>query len=173
VQDRMSQEKRPVKSISGCNSMYRKDALRKVGGFDVTLSVNEDTELNKRLTKCSTLLYVPDAVVLHDQNRGVKAFIKRMFFFGYGRGSKRLWDLQVIPPIVGALSLLFIFLSLRVLFAIILLYVLTVTYFDIQIFFKAKKIKFLFSVPLIFVVEHLSYALGFWRGILLPQRGHK
>jgi glycosyltransferase involved in cell wall biosynthesis len=173
VQDRISQEKRSVKSISGCNSMYRRDALLKVGGFDTTLSVNEDTELNNRLTKCSTLLYVPDAVVSHDQNRGVMAFIKRMFFFGYGRGSKRLWDLQVIPPIVGALSLLLIFLSLKVFFAIILLYVLTVTYFDIKIFFKAKKFKFLLSLPLIFVLEHLSYTLGFWKGILLPQRGLK
>lgn len=173
VQDRVLQGKRNVKSISGCNSMYRKSDLLKVGGFDSTLSINEDTELNKRLTKSGTLLYIPDAVVLHDQERGVVAFIKRMYFFGCGRGKKRLWDLQVIPPIGGAFSLLLLFVSLKAFFFIILLYVLTLMYFDIKIFFKAKKFKFLVSVPLIFILEHLSYTLGFWRGILLPQRGLK
>jgi cellulose synthase/poly-beta-1,6-N-acetylglucosamine synthase-like glycosyltransferase len=39
VQDRVLKGKRIVRSISGCNSMYRKMDILKVGGFDVHLSI--------------------------------------------------------------------------------------------------------------------------------------
>jgi len=49
VQDRVLKDKRFVKSISGCNSIYRKEDLVKVGGFNVKLFINEETELNRRI----------------------------------------------------------------------------------------------------------------------------
>jgi hypothetical protein len=109
---------------------------------------------------------------MHDQNRGVMAFNKRMFFCRIREGEQEIMEPRIIQPIVGAFFPLLTFMSLKVFFVIIFQHVLMITYFDIKIFFKAKKFKFLLSMPLIFVVEHLSHAQGFWRGILLPQRGH-
>ena len=166
VQDRVFKEKKLVKSISGCNSMYHKEDILKVGGFNVKLSINEETELNKRLGMLGKLLYTPDAIILHNQDRGLKEFAKRIYSFGRGRGKNRLWDLQVIPPIIclGILPLLFVapmvFLSAVIMYAIVLLY------FDLKMFLKAKEVRYLFSVPVVFIMEHLSYTLGFWRGVL-------
>ena len=56
VQGRFFKDKRYVKSISGCNSMYHRNDIIKVGGFDVRLSTAEDTELNRKLLKTGKLL---------------------------------------------------------------------------------------------------------------------
>ena len=139
--------------------------LIKIGGYNVGLSMNEETELNKRLAKLGKLLYTPDAIILHNQDRDLKDFSKRMYLFGRGRGENKLFDLQVIPPIliIGAIPLLFlrpiIFLYAVLLYGIILLY------FDLNIFLKTKKFQYLFSVPIVFMIEHLSYTAGFWSGV--------
>jgi len=166
VQDRVFKEKKLVKSISGCNSMYHKEDVLKVGGFNVKLSINEETELNKRLGMRGKLLYTPDAVILHNQNRDLKEFAKRMYSFGRGRGKNRLWDLQVIPPIICLGILPFLFVAPMVFLSAVIMYVTVLLCFDLKIFLKAKEVRYLFSVPVIFIMEHLSYTLGFWRGIL-------
>lgn len=171
VQDRVFKEKRFVKSISGCNSMYRKEDLIKVGGFNVGLSINEETELNRRLTKLGKLLYTPNAIVLHNQSRKLRDFAKRMYLFGYGRGKNRLWDLQVIPPIIGLITLLLPFISLKAFLFMIFLYGFVLLCFDFKIFMKIKEPKYLLSIPIVFIIEHLLYAIGFWRGILKSLAG--
>ena len=173
VQDRVFEEKRFVKSISGCNSMYRRSDLIKIGGFNVKFSMNEETELNKRLMKFGKLLYAPNTIVLHNQDRDLNDFIKRIYLFGYGRGNHRLWDLQVIPPILGLIVLLLLFVSLEAFLFMILLYIMILLCFDVKIFLKAKKIPYLFSIPIIFVIEHISYTLGFWRGIVQLRKDRK
>ena len=162
VQDRVFKEKQFVKSISGCNSMYRKEDLIKVGGFDVCLSINEETELNRRLTKLGKLLYTPNAIVLHNQNRNLRDFTKRNYLFGYGRGKNRLWDLQIIPPIIGLITLVLLFVSVKAFLFLILLYVFILLCFDFKIFMKVRKVQYLVSIPIVFIIEHISYTAGFW-----------
>lgn len=166
VQDRVFKERRFVRSISGCNSMYRKEDLINVGGFDVGLSINEETELNRRLTKLGMLLYTLDAIVLHNQNRGANDFAKRNYLFGYSRGKNKLWDLQVIPPILGLITLVFLFISQEAFLFMIFLYAFVLFCFDLKIFMKVKKVQYLVSIPIVFVIEHLFYAIGFWRGTM-------
>jgi glycosyltransferase involved in cell wall biosynthesis len=166
VQDRVFKEKRFVKSISGGNSMYRKEDLIKVGGFNVGLSINEETELNRRLTKLGKLLYTPNAIVLHNQNRNLRNFANRNYLFGYGRGKNKLWDLQVIPPILGLITLLLLFVSLKAFLFMIFLYAFILLCFNVKIFIKLKKVQYLVSIPIVFIVEHLPYAVGFWRGVM-------
>lgn len=173
VQDRVFKEKRFVKSISGCNSMYRKEDLLKIGGFNVALSINEETELNKRLTELGKLLYTPNAIVLHNQNRNMRDFAKRNYLFGYSRGKNRLWDLQVIPPIIGLITLMFLFLSLKAFSFMLFLYAVILFCFDFKIFMKVKKAQYLVSILIVFIVEHLSYTLGFWIGLLKNLGGVK
>jgi len=166
VQDRVFKEKRFVRSLSGCNCMYRRSDIMKVGGFNIKLSINEDTEMGEKLRKFGKLLYIPNAIVLHNQNRSFKDFVRRMYKFGYGRAKNRIWDLQCIPPVIA----LFVFLSLVIsptfFFFMISLYALVLLYFNFKIFLNSKKAIYLISVPIVFIVQHLAYTLGFWRGII-------
>lgn len=166
VQGRFFKDKRFVNSISGCNSLYRKEDILKSGGFDVHLSTAEDTELNKKLSNFGKLLYTPYAIISHNHQRGLKDFGKRMFQYGYGRAKGRLWDLQVIPPILMLfllVSLVFtgwIFLSMIGIYAIILIIM------GMKFVVKEKNIKYFISVPIIFIFEHGLYTIGFWKGLL-------
>ena len=166
VQGRLFKEKRFVKSISGCNSMYRRKTLIEIGGFDVTLYINEDTELNRRLSKIGKLLYTPDAVVLHNQGRGLKDFANRMYQFGCGRGRLRLWDLQCILPIIAPLLFVSMAFSYFILVSVISLYVFILIVMGLKIAIRERDIRYLGSIPIVYAIEHNSYAIGFWKGLL-------
>jgi GT2 family glycosyltransferase len=166
VQDRVLEGKRVVKSISGCNSIYRKKDIIAVGGFDVRLSINEDTELNSRLQQLGTLIYTPDAIVHHHQERGLGDFARRMHFFGYGRGVNRLWDLQVLPPIAAIGILLTAFVAPPAFFSLLAIYAVIIGGYTLVLLAKARKPEYLFSIPIVFVLEHASYTVGFWKGTI-------
>lgn len=165
VQGRVFRERRIVKSISGCNSMFQRDVLIRSGGFDVALSINEETELNKRLSKMGELLYTPDAMVLHNQNRGLAAFAKRMYQFGYGRGRLRLWNLQCIPPMTALFLLLSLLLTPWIFMGGTVSYVLILVIMGLKASASEKGVKYAGTVPIVYLVEHLSYSIGFWRGL--------
>lgn len=166
VQGRPFAEPRFVKSISGCNSLYRRSDLLDGGGFDTSLVTTEDTELNRRMLRRGKLLYVPSAVVEHRHERGLRAFARRMFQYGYGRGQ----SLLVGPPLfvsVGAVGLLALTLLrpwagllLMALYGALLLVTAAVS--------AARKhdARYLASVPAVLVIEHVCYVAGFWHGIL-------
>ena len=169
----MLKGKRIVKSISGCNSIYRKKDIIAVGGFDVRLSINEDTELNSRLQRLGRLIYTPDAIVHHHQERALWDFARRMQFFGYGRGVNRLWDLQVIPPIAAIGVLLTAFVAPPAFFALLGIYVAIIGGYTLVLLAKARRPEYLFSIPVVFVLEHVSYTFGFWKGMIeaVSRRG--
>ena len=56
VQGRVFNKKRLVRSISGCNSMYRRQDILEVGGFNPSLPGAEDAELNSSTPSCMTKL---------------------------------------------------------------------------------------------------------------------
>lgn len=166
VQDRVLPSKRIVRSISGCNSMYRKKDLVEVGGFDVKLSINEDTELNTRMQHLGTLVYTPDALVHHNQERTIVEFVRRMHFFGYGRGVNRLWDLQVVPPLAAVGILLLAFIAPLASAALIVIYAAIVGLYTLTIYGKVRRLKYLISVPAVYLLEHIAYMFGFWKGTI-------
>jgi glycosyltransferase involved in cell wall biosynthesis len=173
VQDRVLKEKRVVRSISGCNSIYQKEDIVAVGGFDVRLSINEDTELNSRLQQLGMLVYTPDAIVHHHQERGLEEFVRRMHFFGYGRGVNRLWDLQVVPPIAAIGILLTAFVAPLAFVALLGIYVAIIGGYTLFLLARARRPEYLFSIPVVFVLEHASYTFGFWKGTIeaISRRG--
>lgn len=173
VQDRVLKNRGVVPSISGCNSMYRRKDLLDIGGFNVTYMLNEDTDINLRLQKRGKILYTPEAIVFHNQERNLRQFCKRMFSFGYGRGHNRLVDLQIIPPI----SLIFVFaisfLNPMIFFGLIALYLFIIILFSLNILLNSKKTKYFFTIPFVFLLEHLCYSIGFWWGLLKSGIGDK
>lgn len=166
VQDRVLKTRRFVPSISGCNCMYRTKDLRAIGGYNTTYFMNEDTDINKRLQKKGKLLYVPEALIYHNQNRNLNKFCKRMFWFGYGRGYNQLYDLQVIPPVsVIFIIILLIFTPFWVV-PIIILYIMIVMLFTGSIILKKTKYSYFLTIPVIFFMEHIWYTIGFWYGTI-------
>lgn len=170
VQDRVFKAKRFVKSISGCNSVYRKEDLLKVGGFNVALSINEETELNIRLTKLGKLLYTPNAIILHNQDRDLRDFAKRNYSFGYGRGKNRLWDLQVVPPILVLLLLVSLFFTSWIFLGMVGIYVAMLAVMGMKFVIQKRTFKYLVSVPIVYIIEHILYTVGFWRGLIGYRR---
>lgn len=166
VQGRFFKDKRFVKSISGCNNMYRKIDILKVGGFNLRLSTAEDTELNSRMLKLGKLLYTPNAVVLHNHKRGLRKFAKRMYQYGYGRATAGLWDLQVVPPIIAFLLFISLVITPWVLVGMFALYAIMLGFMGIKFAISKMSIIYIISIPIVYVIEHMFYTLGFWRGIL-------
>jgi glycosyltransferase involved in cell wall biosynthesis len=166
VQGRFFKEKRFVRSISGCNSMYRRTDLEQVHGFDVTLGTAEDTELNNKMLKIGKLLYTPEAIILHNHNRGIKDFAKRMHQYGVGRAKSRLLDLQIIPPVFIVFLIASLFVNPWIFIAFLSIYLIILFATGIYFAGKEKEVKFCVFIPAVLFIEHGSYTLGFWRGLL-------
>ncbi|MEE9288930.1 MAG: glycosyltransferase [Bacteroidota bacterium] len=166
VQGRNFRTKRLVSSISGSNSMYRRKDILEVGGFRTDLVTAEDTELNHRLLGRGKLLYVPDAVIHHHHERGLRAFAKRMFQYGYGRGQALLVGVPILLPIsvpvVIALAVLFPLLLLPVMGV----YVSTLFISSAWVSIKKRQFRFFGALPPVYLIEHACYVAGYWASLL-------
>lgn len=169
VQGRVFKDSRYVKSISGCNSMYRKETVLEVGGFKVNLPGAEDTELNGRLLARGKLLYVPDAIVFHHHGRGLKGFAIQMLRYGRERAVAQRWDLQVIPPLMIPLVLVSLLFTRWVFLGLLGLYLLILAAMGLRFAIGERDVRFLVSVPIVYAVQHSLYALGLWRGLILRR----
>lgn len=167
IQGRFFEDKRYVKSISGCNCMYRKEDILKIGSFDVALHTAEDTNLNSKLLKLGKLLYTPNAIIMHNHQRGLRSFAKRMYQYGYGRARARLLDLQVIPPLLALLLIILLFYNYYIFLAVMGIYLLGSLYIGIRFAKTEKNPRYMFSIPMVYFVEHSMYILGFWHGIFI------
>jgi glycosyltransferase involved in cell wall biosynthesis len=170
LQSRIYRDRRYVKSIGGFNSMYRREDILKAGGFDTSLPGGEDLELNKRLSKIGKLLYVPEAVVLHQHSWTPGKFAKKMFRYGKERGMIRAWDLQVVPPLIIPLVFLSILINYWIIVSLLGLYCVLLAAMALKVTFKEKNIRYLFSISVVYIVEHAAYTVGFWKGIIFPRK---
>jgi cellulose synthase/poly-beta-1,6-N-acetylglucosamine synthase-like glycosyltransferase len=74
-----------VRTIAGCNSIYRKKLVKEFFPLPET-SAAEDTLLNYRLTKAGhRLLSAPDVMVWHDRHyKTIKSLLKQLILYGKG-----------------------------------------------------------------------------------------
>ena len=165
VQGRVYETKKTVSSISGCNCMYRKEDLVRVGGFDLNLPTAEDTELNRRMRKIGTLVYTPDAIINHNHTRGLKEFAKRTYQYGYGKGKCLIRDLQLIPPIAAAVMPFLLLISLWAFALMLLLYLAVLLVFTTIACWKGKKPEYFPRIMAVYIVEHIAYTVGLWKGL--------
>ena len=169
VQGRLFKRKRLVNTVSACNSMYRRQDILEVGGFNTNL-ISEDSELNGRLLKKGKLLYTPEAVVLHDQDKGLKDFAKLMFRWGKGIRETRRWKVQVMPPLLVPLLIPCAIFLPKVFFALLGLYFLGTLAIGANFAIREKDIRYLVSIPLVYIIQHTLYSAGFWKEVLRPHR---
>ena len=170
VQGRFFKTKRFVRSISACNSMYRREDVLMVGGINADLPGAEDRELNKRLSKLGNLLYTPKAVVLHQHSWTPTKFVGKVYGYGEQRGMIRIWDLQVVPPLILPFLGLSLIFTPWFLVAMVGLYLALIESMGIRFAAKERDWRFLFSIPTVYVIEHGLYTIGFWKGILFSYK---
>jgi GT2 family glycosyltransferase len=157
-------------SVCGANGMCRREDILRAGGFNVTLSGAEDLEFGSRIGKLGKLIYTPDAIVLHDHDRGLKDFAKQAYRYGGWRREARLWDWQAIPPLAVPLILLSLILSRWICLGAIALYVIATITIGVGIAVQEKKPIYLVSIPVAYIVQHVSYIIGFWKEAIRPRK---
>jgi len=173
IQGRTFKSKKLVKSVSASNSMYRRSDLIKIGGFNPDLSGADEIELNARLRKVGKLLYVPEAAILHDHGRSLKEFAQNMYYYGGWRKESGVWDLQSVPPLLAPLLLLTLLINCWILPAFIGAYLVIIGAIGLRFAIQERNMIYLVSVPIIYLVEHFFYTIGFWREIIRPRKMRK
>lgn len=159
----------------GC---YKREIFDIIGFFDEDLVRNEDDEFNTRLIKNGyKILLVPDIVSYYYARDTLAKLWKMCFQYGYFKpfvvkksGIILTWR-QLIPAafacsliFFGIFSLFFKSFSL-IFLSIILSYLIINMGFSFLIAAK-KGVKYIFTLPIIFVVLHFSYGYGYLKGIL-------
>ncbi len=166
VQGRMFRERRFVTSISGSNSLYRRADLLAIGGFRTDLVTTEDTELNRRLLNRGKLLYIPDAIVRHRHERGLRDFARRMFQYGFGRAQSLLLGPTLLMPVASAGILLLALVQPRYAVLLAALYGVAVLASAAVAAVRKRRLRFLASLPVVYLIEHAAYVAGFWVGVV-------
>lgn len=78
---------KPIRALSTCNCVYRREALDRAGGFpeDPLFQTpgGEDSVLAERVTQLGPCVYVPDAVIYHRPRGSLRSVFR--WFMGRGR----------------------------------------------------------------------------------------
>jgi glycosyltransferase involved in cell wall biosynthesis len=69
-----------VQAVYTSNVAYRKAPLVSIGGFDESLTANEDTDVSRRLRRAGgRIMFVPGAVIRHSHHATMATFIVQTF----------------------------------------------------------------------------------------------
>ena len=156
---------------------YRRDVFERIGLFDVELVRNQDDELNYRLIKSGGRIYMASAIKSYYYPRdSIGKLWKQYYEYGY-------WKVRVIQkhklpaswrhlvPGTFVLSMLMAgplaLVDTRAAYlfmAITASYLLLAVLFSIRIAVE-KGIRYLPLLPVIFATLHISYGMGFLKGI--------
>jgi len=159
----------------GC---YKKEVFQKIGMFDEDLVRNQDDEFNLRLLNYGgKILLVPEIISKYYARGSLKKLWRMFYQYGYFKplvawkvGTKRIWR-QMIPAVfVSGLFALTLYTIDRpaewvYLAAYAGVYSLTNVLVSVRIAAN-KSWKLLPVLPVVFSVLHLSYGIGYLRGVL-------
>lgn len=170
-----STEPRYVDTVPfGC---YKKEVFQRIGCFDEELVRNQDDEFNMRLVKRGGKILLRPEIVSNYFARNSLLKLWRMYFqYGYFKPLVLqkvgivLTGRQLIPSVFigvlissGILSLLVASLS-WMFFGPLLVYIFAEIVFSVPTAFR-KGFKYLLVLPMAFVTLHLSYGLGYLKGV--------
>ncbi len=156
---------------------YRRDVFRKIGYFDENLVRNQDDEFNLRLIKKGgKVLLVPGIVSYYYARDSLSKLFRMYYQYGYFKplvaakvGGVLTWR-QLVPAlfvggvISSALLSFFYRPSLWLLLLILGAYIAASAAFSVKTALR-KGAKYLWLMPQAFAALHVSYGLGYLRGI--------
>jgi glycosyltransferase involved in cell wall biosynthesis len=158
----------------GC---YRREVFNKIGLFDEELVRNQDDEFNLRLKKQGGQILLVPKIISYYYARDSLSKLWRMYYqYGYfkplvARKVGGIFTLRQLVPSLFVSSLLltaimsFWFPLMKTIFAII-----GCSYLAMNIYFSSKAaldkgIKIGLALSLVFPVLHISYGVGYLKGI--------
>ena len=165
-------ERRFVKALSGHNSLFRREALVEVGGYDERFELNEDTDISTRLMEKGYKLILDRNIYVYHKRRDTPASFARQFFqYGVGRmrsmlTHQRYVDLRILGLFLG--TILFATIALTwpaVFFTVSTVYFTVILISSVIGAAKVQSMRILPNILLLFAVEHLSYFAGMIAGL--------
>lgn len=173
---RVAKEKKEVTTVPFV--LYKKEALEKVGLYDEDMKYGEDFTLNYKLMKAGYKLLVdPKAIVYYYKRGTILSFSIQMYNYGITKaiiGKKYSSSLKVshyIPSIAVIFLVMFGILGIYVIEFILLLYLMIFLYIVViissSLISAFKKNQWLFTglMPILYIIEHFAYSIGFLRGL--------
>ena len=166
----------PIKALSNHNSLFRKNALVEVGGYDERFELNEDTDLCARLREKGYRLILDRSIyVYHKRRTSLASFANQFFRYGIGRmrsmlTHSRYVDLRILGLFTGtiALTATALFWHDLVLFVSTIYFIVTL----IGSLIAAAKFRSIHILPyvlILFPVEHFSFLAGMLLGLFLGR----
>lgn len=156
------------------NIAIKKDIFLKLNGFNEKLYPNEENELISRITKLGyKFIYSPDIKIYRDRRKTLFMLARQFYRYGQGRMNQVfiegvLKNFQFFMPIFLLIYLLILpfvgnfWISFVPLFMYIILGIMDAAYLS----FKNKK-NLILQLPIIYMIMHISYALGMIGRLLL------
>ncbi len=159
----------------GC---YKREVFNRIGVFDEELVRNQDDEFNARLiNKGGTIYLIPFVKINYYARKSIPKMIKMFFQYGYfkplvNKKVRKPATLRQFVPLLFTLYLFFLIASAFVgfnwflIFLIpFLLYLLLSLIVSFKVSMRRKQIEFLFLLPGVFFLIHISYGWGYLKGI--------
>lgn len=181
INARVLKRRKEVKSIPGCNMIFKREALQKVLPLDERLIEAEDYVMNQKIRKLGyKLFYTPDTVVWHYRRPSPKQLFKQMYRYAIGRlriGKIDRKNINLMHILVGLglplLAGLLIGLTIinKTLAALLLLaaFLFLMVYFFIALFQK-KSFKTALLSPAVIVIIFCGWSSGFLKELFSPYK---
>jgi GT2 family glycosyltransferase len=156
---------------------YQKALFDEVGLFDETLFISEDAEMNWRIRKTGHRIYFnPEIVSYYYPRTTISSFAKQLFRYGILRVNviKKHADaikaLHLVPPLFLLLSIGLLLAGsvnhlLWLIFAGIWALYIGIVLLNSMVLAFGKGLRYVFILPVIFIIMHLCWAAGFITGI--------
>ena len=172
-QNEVFQEERFVEHVSF--TCYRKGIVEEVSNFDPEFWCGQDAELDIRIKKAGyKILYTPETRVYHFKRSTFRSLFRQMYSYGLARAKmvkKHPDTLRIVYLFGSGFILGIILLSALTILKLIppgliatlaLMYVLLSIISSIQV---TKRPGLVIASILFYFLTHVSYGLGFLRGI--------
>ena len=159
----------------GC---YRKEVFERIGMFDEELVRNQDDEFNLRLIRQGgRILLIPEIISYYYARESLSKLWRMYYQYGYFKPlvARKVGGVLTIRQVIPAVFVLGLLVSGSLapwtaysgwaLCALVLAYVVADLGFSICVGFQ-RGVRGALAIPVVFPVLHLSYGLGFLKGVL-------
>ena len=167
-------------AVTGCNFAVRREVVQKVGMHDEKIRWRgEEKEWCQRIREAGyEILFVPESYILHYRRISLKSFWTQT----YKSGKARFDILKVAPGSFQLIhivpSLFVLYLGITALFSLVFPHLFALFALALKIYLavlliqsglgliKIKQASSFFIVPLVTIIMHFAYGLGFIRKFL-------
>ena len=108
--------------------------------------------------------------MLHHHTDSLKDFSRKMYHYGGWRRESKVWGLQFVVQLLLPLLLLSLILTQWVLLGTLLLYLASIVTMGIRFAIQKKDIRYLISIPVVYIAEHSLFTIGFWKETIRPRK---